>query len=577
MKALNETTINLRAVGITMTLAVLTITVMAVAFAARPTQAQSPAPNLNDGKYADPQPCGLNVSDVPDDPDGQFSEGHVALFDAYWDYNTQTLNNNLCPPLAVHNVVTDFSGTRVETTRKESNIDVNTTVFHAGDEFKATVVDTEAADYNASDYTGKRTIDRAKYPFLPPAGTEVWWLKQDDPIAEAAEPEGDEEPELVLGLSAGLFKRADWFAETCPLQGDCTEVPPLQYEFEAERDPEGNVIPFVVFKNDGTIVWDSRNADTNSIPLYPGKYDHYNWVFFPGPGQSHTYVLEVHIKGHVRTKPAPGITPEGWQPLTWPKNGPPYDPSNQIALDSINKVVTSEVVKQQYTIHVGPLTLNDPPRFLVKRSVNENPSVGDAVGDPVWVYDPDDNGTTTLAYKLSGPGHSHFSVDAAAGGAQIRVAGNGDLDHEIRSSYLLALEVSDGKNHENGADASVDDAVWVEIEVKDVTETEKATVNVLEVSTSTNSEGHTRYHADLWASIGDLPEGATNLQVKWTISEYGGSDQILGQYGDSLRQSYTFVSGNDRRFKVDLRYDQGGQTHTFSSEWVDVTWPSDNN
>ncbi len=556
---------------------------LVVVFATGPAQAHTPDPNLNDGKWEGPQPCGLHVDRVRPNPVPEFSEGHVALFDAYWDYNTQTLNNNLCPPLAVHTVKTDEYGdvTGIVTGRTRSNIDVNTTVFHVGDEFKATVVDSDAAGYNANDYTGQRTIDRADYPFLPPAGTVVWWLEQDDPIAEAAEQEGEgeEEPELVLGFSAGLFEEADWYAEECTLEGTCTPFEPLEYHLEAERDLDGNVLPFLVFENDAQEPkWDSRTTNTHSIRLNPGEYKHYNWVFFPGSGQSHTYVLEVHMKGHVRTQPESGVTPANWKPLTWPK-GTPYDQtnteSNAYVLESINKVVTSEVVRQLYTIHVGPLTLNSPPRFLVKRSVNENPDVGDAVGDPIWAYDPDGNEATTLAYRLSGPGNSHFSVATDDdGGAQIRVAGNGDLDHEIRSSYLLALEVTDGNNRDNGADTSADDIVWVEIKVNDVTETEKATVKVLGTSTSTDSDSDTLYNVDLWASIGDLPDGATNLQVEWTVSEQGGTQQTVGPYGPSLHKSYSFDTADARSFRVYLQYDQGGNTHNFSSDWVDVTWPS---
>ena len=425
--------------------------IFAVALTAGGTQAQDNT-NLNTGKYTDPQPCGLNVDAVPDDPDEEFSEGHVALFDAYWDYNTQTLNNNLCPPLAVHNVHRDRAGnvTEIVTTRAASNIDVNTTVFHAGDEFKHTVTAEE----------------KKKYDFLPPAGTEVWWLKQDDPIAEAEET-GPEEPELVLGLSAGLFKRADWYAKNCSLEGECTEVPPLQYEFEAERDPQGNVIPFVVFENDAkNPTWDSRNADSNSIPLNPGEYDHYNWVFFPGPGQSRTYVLEVHMKGHVRTEPVEGITPEDWKPLTWPE-GTPYDPNNDIVLDSIERVVTSEVVKEEYTIHVGPLTLDEQPLFGVPLSVEENSPEGTPVGAVIPVFKA---GSDTLTYTLSGDGHRNFTATAATGdatGAQIKVAPMAHLDYETRNSYDLVLSVSDGKSRGGDPDDSVDDTIALSVKLTD--------------------------------------------------------------------------------------------------------------
>ena len=262
MSTLSSAPKQLKLAGAMLAMAALLITLLAVNFAAGPAQAQDNT-NPNDGKYDDPQPCGQNVAKVPANPLDEFSEGHVALFDGYWDYKTQTINNNLCPPLAVHTVVKDRTGTRIETARKKSNIDVNETVFHAGNEFQYTIT----------------AADKAKYKFLPPAGTKVWWLKQDDPLAEAEE-SGPEEPELVLGISAGLFKKQDWYRE----DSDGKEIEPLQYELEAERDPEGNVIPFLVFQNDASQpVWDSRSADSTAIPIEPGEYTHYNWMFFPGP------------------------------------------------------------------------------------------------------------------------------------------------------------------------------------------------------------------------------------------------------------------------------------------------------
>ena len=435
-------------------LAALVIAVLAVTFATASAQAQEDT-NANDGKYDNPQPCGQNVADVPANPVGEFSEGHVALFDAYWDYETQTINNNLCPPLAVHTVKTVGRGQkRVDTSRAESNIDVNETVFHAGNEFQYTIT----------------AADEAKYPFLPPAGTQVWWLKQDDPIAEAQEPEGEEEPELVLGISAGLFKEDDWYRE----DSHGNEVEPLQYEFEAERDSEGRVAPFVVFANGATEpVWDSRDADSTAIPIKPGEYKHYNWMFFPGT-DSHTYVLEVHVKGHVRTVPAPpGFTVGKWQPLTWPTKAgtPAYDPDTggdafNKTLNEIEKAITSEVRKERYTIQVGgDLTLVDPPMFQVERSVEEGSEKDTNVGDPVAVHNPDGR---DLTFSLAGDGADKFSVAPVDGGAQVKVNEAAGLDYEGKPSYGLILEVSDGRDRENNPDPSIDHRIALKVNLIDI-------------------------------------------------------------------------------------------------------------
>ncbi len=557
-------------------MAIIAAALLAVFFMASPTSAHDPDPNLNDDEYVDPRPCGIHVNDVPTDPDPEFSEGHVALFDAYWDYNTQTLNNNLCPPLAEHTVIKDLNGTvtGIVTGRIESNIDVNTTVFHAGNEFKATVVDTASDDYDASNYTGQRTIDRVKYPFLPPADTVVWWLEQDDPIAEAANPPAPgsvEEPELVLGFSAGLFDEDDWYLAEGLDDGTRTEVPPLQYELEAERDPEGNVIPFVVFENNATNpIWDSRNADTSSIRLKPGQYKHYNWVFFPGADQSHTYVLEVHLKGHVRTAIPEGETRDTWKPLTWPE-GTPYDPSNKIVLESINKVVTSELVKQEYTIHVGPLTLDEQPLFGVPLSVEENSPATTTVGAVIPVFKA---GSDTLTYSLSGDGHRNFTATAATGdatGAQIKVAPLAHLDYETRNSYDLVLSVSDGKDREGGPDDSVDDTIALSVKLTDDPDDGPHAGVVLRVEPESQS---TYSSVTFTATTENLPAGARGLEYALYVLDDNGNiawNQVVSE-SNVIEVDGPRDPNVTRRYQVGVNYYVNQHEVDIYSNAVTVTW-----
>ena len=499
---------------------------------------------------------------MPANPDGEFSEGHVALFDAYWDYNTQTLNNNLCPPLAEHEVVKDRKGTRIITNRTESNIDVNTTVFHAGDEFKHTVT----AD------------EKAKYKFLPPAGTQVWWLKQDDPIAEAAELEGEEEPELVLGISAGLFKTEHWYAKECDLQGEnCTEIDPLEYEFEAIRDPEGNVIPFVVFENDAKDpIWDSRNADTSSITLEPGEYKHYNWVFFPGDDQSHTYVLEVHMKGHVRVELPEGRTKDNWRPLTWPK-GTPYDPANELIKEGINRVVTSELVKQRYTIHVGTLHLNEQPRLGVYRVAPAGAAAGTRVGEPIHLYGVDRD---TLQYELLGDGSEDFSpreqIYGTGVGVEITVAQGADLRYAERPYYDLRLTVSDGHDHEDGQDTSIDDTIPVRIQVFPTYSPYVAVRFPNENPRIRESmlvdAGINRLPADAAVTGFTLREGTDTVKdgasvISWeTVGQINTSDQ-------SARFYITKDEPGTRRYEVVVSYQPSeGDPGNFKSALYPITW-----
>ena len=555
-------------------LAALAITVLAVAYATGPAQAQ-PNPDLNVGKYDNPQPCGLNVSAVPTNPDEEFSGGHVALFDAYWDYNTQTLNNNLCPPLAEHEVINDRQGNiqEIVTRRAASNIDVNTTVFHAGDEFKHTVT----AD------------EEAKYDFLPPAGTEVWWLKQDDPVAEAREeaerkakglPPAPEEPELVLGLSAGLFHKADWYAEECTLERVCTETDPLQYEFEAERDPEGNVIPFVVFENDAKFpIWDSRNADKNSITLEPGEYQHYNWVFFPGPGQSHTYELSVHMKGHVRVGVPDGRTKDNWKPLTWPKDEP-HDPDNKIVydeiVDTLNTEVTSEV--KQYTIHVGPLHLNEQPRFGMYGMVREGAAPGTHVVGLIALYGLDRD---YLQFDLQGDGSEDFDTFEQVHGTGltmgIAVAQGAALTYGERAYYDLRLTVSDGRNHEDGQDTAIDDTLPVRIQVFPALDT-YAFLQIL------NEYPRIGESVELSARVGFLPAGATvtgiTLRERTVTLQDDGTPvtnwETVGNMAtsnDHARFHLTREKPGTRSYEVVVTYQPSvGDPVTVRSALYPITW-----
>ena len=540
--------------------AVATVMLLSGSFATSPAQAQENT-NLNTGKYADPQPCGINANEVPEDPDGEFSGGHVALFDAYWDYNTKTLNNNLCPPLAEHTVTRDRGGnvTGIVTGRTKSNIDINETVFHAGNEFTYTIT----------------AADKAKYRFLPPVGTKVWWLKQDDPIAEAEAGDDDDDPELVLGISGGLFKKQDWYRD-----GGA----PLQYEFESERDPEGNVIPFLVFKNGEEFpIWDSRKVDSAAIPIEPGEYDHYNWMFFPEAGQSHTYVLEVHLKGHVRTERLAGTTPDKWQPLTWPtgQGAPAYTPDKptdayEKALKDLQTVVTSEVRKEKYTIHVGPLHINEQPRVGVLAEVQAGAAAGAPVGEPIPMYGTDRD---QLHYTLEGDGHENFKIIEKRGrfagvnaqlvvaeGADLRYAGENQSNPD-KAYYDLLLTVSDRHDREDGQDTVIDDTIPVRIFV--------FPSSGPWVSMSFGFEHPQVTHGQpIRAQVWGLPDGATitriraydaRLDQRYWLADQKGSDPIF-DFEDFKNLVET------RPIYTVAQYQLNGETKTVTSGIYTHTW-----
>ena len=109
---------------------------------------------------------------------------------------------------------------------------------------------------------------------------------------------------------------------------------------------------------------------------------------------------------------------------------------------------------------------NNEPQFGAEsdsRSVDENAAAGTNVGNVIVATDLDGD---TLTYALTGS--AAFVIDVSSG--QISVASGAVLDHETQASYSLTITVSDGKNAEGNADASVDDTITVTVSVVNVDE-----------------------------------------------------------------------------------------------------------
>ena len=451
MKALNETPINLRAVGITMILAALAIALLAVALTVGPAWAQGPGGNTDGGNtgyvnlstYPNPQPCGPGAGDAFMQEPHEITSGHYALFDAYWRTISKgerdidvagvgVLHTNLCPPLVAQTTKTQDFETVTATTRSARNggMDVDEAIIHVLDKHKATTSATSTS-------TGYLSL--AEYPAVKkyaPAGSPVWWLRLDDPRSTST----DEASDLGIGFSTELLKDKRW-------------GPTMRYRFLVERHPNDptDVPHFFAYESPDVraespktgvkLVWDSTRAGEGEILLNPGEYKDLQWVFTK-PG---TYLLWVHLLGDVK-KPRAG---ENWKPL------------------SGNDTETSEVYR--YTIQVGSdLDETEPPIFGVNRSVAENSFGGTKVGDPIPVYNAE---ADVLYYDLTGDGHSNFYVEAASTDphtAQIMVADGADLDYETEpTSYQLNLSVTDKLDHEHNKDPKVDDVLIVKIDLED--------------------------------------------------------------------------------------------------------------
>ena len=253
MKELNETPRNLRAVWVPMTLTALVMTLLiAAAVTASPTQAQGPGsedptpaatppantgggntdpyPNLS--TYPDPQPCGPGAGTAFMEEPHEITTGHYALFDAYWrTISTSSgpdgdgvgvLHTNLCPPEMIQTTTTKMSGfTKITTTTtirsaRTGGMDVEEAIIHVLDKHLATTVAT-----NAEATDGQLSL--TEYPAVKkyaPAGSQVWWLRLDDPGTTST----DEASDLGMGFSTLLLDKERWKS-------------PMRYRFEVERHP----------------------------------------------------------------------------------------------------------------------------------------------------------------------------------------------------------------------------------------------------------------------------------------------------------------------------------------------------
>ena len=465
MKTITEIPNRFRLYAAGLALSALAITLLAVAIAGGSVQAQSvtPTPTPVVNTYPDPQPCGEGAATAFQPEPHEIKSGHFALFDSYWratGASTGVLHTNLCPPLVVKKTETQNFETVTVTTRSSSGIDIDEAIMHVLDKHKVDVVATnaEATDGQLSleEYPEVRKALGIGATDAVPEGTQVWWLRLDDPDTAK-----DETSDLSLGFSTALFDSDHWL--TSADTDEDGNAQPMHYKFEVERFPGSNpadVPHFLAYeapKSDNAeqrAVWNSirPDIDDDDMTLDPGEYRALQWVFT----KSGTYLLSVHLQGFVRKD-----NPHAKDDIEYDMNWEPI---------SGNETATGEV--KQYTIQVGSdLSEMEPPLFGVNLSVSENSPGGVRVGGPIPVYESE---ADALTYSLGGDGHASFkAVEAtdprgsAPHAVQIVVADNANLDYETKSSYNLTLSVTDGVDHENNKDDMVDDTLAVRIDLED--------------------------------------------------------------------------------------------------------------
>ena len=407
-----------------------------------------------------PTPTPVPQQTVPEDcltpAVSVISEGHYAIFEAYWDTEDRTLVNNPCPASVTHqhhhrsngddngsegndsngndsngNNSNDGSNGGDENhetvTRAASDADIGTTIFHIPG----------AADLTVSlpSTDGVPNDDQTKYGFLYRSisedndtrdgvvdgidflGPNVWTLPTC--TEEGAPPSTDS---LCFGFSTALLRAEDWNH----LDGFQDQDYRIEYHLVAVREDDaiapadrGHV--FVLTDPDGlgmgtepsTEVWSSYNLDDNEIRMPANDYLHPHWVFTE-PG---TYLLQLHAHGQ-------------------PKD----------SLDAGADTVTSVV--QTYTFHVG---LFADIKVTVTAAATDDaetpPEPGDEVTITVTASNAGPDTATSPKVDVTLPdGLAYTSAQADTGtyDSDTGVWAVDDLDKDATAILTITATVADG-------------------------------------------------------------------------------------------------------------------------------------
>ncbi len=597
MHNLTQASIPLRLFGAVLALTLIAAVAVTITLTAAPTQAQSELPGNTPALlnvYTNPQPCGegpdtLAAADMSEPHER--TTGHYALFDTYWEKtasdpgestdtdpaNTGILHTNTCPPYVSQTLEPDPDAEEGEdkitvTKYSESGVDIDELIIHVTDLRKVAVVATEAeataGQLSLERYQGLREAlglfgpNDEKLPV--PAGTEVWWLRTDDPSTadvdeSAVDDPGTTEDEtatehsngLSLGFTTWRLDGQDWARRDG--DGNLVNDTPLRYAFELERErgiplsAEAHLLSYRVDPEDRDAarkeIWNSAAVHTKPLDMEPGQFESFEWIFT----DAGTYEISVHLIGwvnHVKPADAGG----DWKAIS-------------------AKVTESSEVKA-YTIQVGDELLeNEPPVFGANRAVTENSPAGTLVGAPIPIYEGE---ADTFYYSLSGEGHEQFAVEAIADphSVQIKVADGADLDYETKPSYQLTLSVTDRIDHESNHDLSTDDTLAVRIALED----EEPSVT-LSATPGVDLVVGQKSRLDATLDTSDIPNGQTP-QLTWyskgeNEADWSGPLSVLGQiWRHSHANIHPHSHPGSESFKAKMTWGTG----SVWSNVITLTW-----
>ena len=174
---------------------------------------------------------------------------------------------------------------------------------------------------------------------------------------------------------------------------------------------------------------------------------------------------------------------------------------------------------------------NSAPRFNAGPSatfeVPEDAEAGASIGDPFTAMDSDPDTTTpsrdTLTYGLQrGTDAASFDIDSMTG----QLKAKAPLDYETKTSYMVIVTVTDGKNAADSVNPAVDDTIRVTIMVTDVNDAPEFATKTATRSVAENTVTDTNIGAPVEAM--DVEGNTLTYKLEGT---HAASFDIVGDSG----------------------------------------------
>ncbi len=131
----------------------------------------------------------------------------------------------------------------------------------------------------------------------------------------------------------------------------------------------------------------------------------------------------------------------------------------------------SDAATVEISVTALPVPQNTAPQFLLESATFEIVEgqwlYGSRVGYPLYATDAEGD---SLTYALIGADWADFTFNYTTPGEGVALATYSALDYEAKNSYSVAFTVNDGRDSSGNADSSVDDTVFVTVNVLDANE-----------------------------------------------------------------------------------------------------------